>query len=146
MKKYMQLIFSSAILVFVCTFFIVPFAWSKTIDQLSFERSIETIDQSFVENLNKSVGSIEILPENTNAWDWNCQVDYIDSGGNEEISINTIIAYGAKSFENNDPQWFSSSNDLLPAPVPEPSTILLLGIGLIGIEELRRKFIKLQKN
>jgi hypothetical protein len=176
MKKYMQLIFSTAIVVIVCTFLIVPFALSKTIDHLSSEKPVHTIEQCFKDNLNANVSSNENISGNTFAWYWNCQVGHFDSENNlnsgrdgvhltsfhtgesdlhhriyesrntEKISISAIIAYGVMSLENNEPEWAFPSNEFSPSPVPEPATILLLGIGLIGLEEFRRKFKRIRKS
>jgi PEP-CTERM motif len=55
------------------------------------------------------------------------------------------------SFDTNDSEWIYGSNQSMgivlglacnPSNVPEPATMLLLGLGLMGIAGVRRKFKK----
>jgi len=52
----------------------------------------------------------------------------------------TTQAWSTASWVGTNDAWFKA--DLSPDPVPEPSTMLLLGSGLVGLVGLRKKFKK----
>ena len=59
------------------------------------------------------------------------------NGGTGTWENSRLLHYGAYSNDSNDATW--GLDNFQAAPVPEPSTILLMGIGLLGLVGYNRK-------